>query len=64
MIKVPGVKIMKTKLSVAIAQIFLLPTIAIAAPDAVVMNGNSDGPGSLKAALASGVNKIVMSFRI
>ncbi len=51
---------MQTKLSVAIAQFFLLPTIAIAAPDAVVMNGNSDGPGSLKAALASGANKIVI----
>ena len=55
---------MKTKLSVALAQIFLLPTIAVAAPGAVVMNGNSDGPGSLKAALASGANVIVIQGKV
>ena len=55
---------MKTKLSMALASIFLLPTIAVAAPGAVVMNGNSDGPGSLKAALASGANKIVIQGKV
>lgn len=51
---------MKTKLSMALASMFLLPAIAVAAPSTVVINGNSDGPGSLKAALASGASKIVI----
>ena len=44
----------------ALSTIFFLPAIAMAAPGAVVTNGNNDGPGSLRAALASGASNIVI----
>jgi hypothetical protein len=39
---------------------FFVPVLTMAAPPALVTNGNNDGPGSLRAALASGAGNIVI----
>ena len=51
---------MRTILASSLLVSLLVPAVAFAAPAGKVTNGNNDGAGSLRAALASGATKIVI----
>jgi hypothetical protein len=52
---------MKKALHVAVLSAMLVPGIAVAGKTAKVTNGENDGPGSFRVALASGASKIVIA---
>lgn len=49
---------MTTRLCIPLIASLLAPSVAVAGPSAKVTNGANDGPGSLRAALASGATNI------
>ena len=51
---------MRLTLASSLLVSLLVPVAAFAAPPGMVTNGNNDGAGSLRAALASGVTKIII----
>ena len=55
---------MRLTLASSLLVSLLVPAMAFAAPPAKVVNGNNDGAGSLRAALASGATKIVIKSSV
>ncbi len=55
---------MRRVLPAAMLGLALTPALAIAGATAFVTNGNNEGPGSLRAALESGANKIVIDQHV
>ena len=51
---------MRKALASSLLVSLLVPALAFAGPPAKVTNGNNDGAGSLRAALASGATKIII----
>ena len=55
---------MRRVLLASLSALLITPAFATAAPPAMVTNGDNDGPGSLRYALASGASKVVLKANV